>query len=155
MTSRVNLITILLALNCAVGGLDYARVVGAEKDERMVSYGRKLLKNAHNKLAPGNEMILRDGGKGTSKISKAHGSSNSTALTKNVAMPKDHYMKGFSRRKKGQMNRTMMALLMAYKMKFIALIPTMLGGLVLLKATAILAGFFFALFAAVLGLKVQ
>lgn len=47
----------------------------------------------------------------------------------------------------------MMALLMAYKMKFVALIPTLLGGLILLKGTTLLAGFFFALFAAVLGLK--
>lgn len=48
-----------------------------------------------------------------------------------------------------------MALLMAYKLKFVALIPTLVGGLILLKATALLAGFFFALFAAVLGLKVK
>lgn len=53
------------------------------------------------------------------------------------------------------MDRTMMALLMAYKLKFIALIPTMIGGMILLKGTTLLAGFFFALFAAVLGLKVH
>lgn len=53
------------------------------------------------------------------------------------------------------MNKPMMALLMAYKLKFIALIPTMIGGLILLKGTTLLAGFFFALFAAVLGLKVH
>jgi len=49
----------------------------------------------------------------------------------------------------------MIALLMAYKLKFIALIPSLLGGLLLLKGTTLLAGFFFALFAAVLGLKVH
>lgn len=49
----------------------------------------------------------------------------------------------------------MLALLMAYKLKFIALIPMILGGLILLKGTTLLAGFFFALFAAVLGLKIH
>jgi len=49
----------------------------------------------------------------------------------------------------------MIALLMAYKLKFMALIPSLLGGLLLLKGTTLLAGFFFALFAAVLGLKVH
>jgi len=44
---------------------------------------------------------------------------------------------------------------MAYKLKFVALIPAILGGLFLLKGTTLLAGFFFALFAAVLGLKVH
>lgn len=51
------------------------------------------------------------------------------------------------------MEKTMLALLMAYKLKFVALIPTLLGGLLLLKGTTLLAGFFFSLFAAVLGLK--
>jgi len=49
----------------------------------------------------------------------------------------------------------MLALLMAYKLKFVALIPIILGGLILLKGTTLLAGFFFALFAAVLGLKIH
>jgi hypothetical protein len=49
----------------------------------------------------------------------------------------------------------MIALLMAYKLKFMALIPSLLGGILLLKGTTLLAGFFFALFAAVLGLKVH
>lgn len=44
---------------------------------------------------------------------------------------------------------------MAYKLKFIALIPVLLGGLILLKGTTLLAGFFFSLFAAVLGLKMH
>lgn len=53
------------------------------------------------------------------------------------------------------MSRVLMAMLMAYKIKFAALVPTMLGGLALLVSTTALAGFFFALFAAVLGLKGQ
>ena len=53
------------------------------------------------------------------------------------------------------MNQAMMALLLAYKLKFATLIPTMIGGLIILTSTTALAGFFFALFAAVLGLKTQ
>ncbi|KAK0183033.1 hypothetical protein PV327_001111 [Microctonus hyperodae] len=55
--------------------------------------------------------------------------------------------------KKRKWNRAMMALLLAYKLKFAALIPTMIGGLILLLSTTAMAGFFFALFAAILGLK--
>ncbi|KYN39954.1 hypothetical protein ALC56_05722 [Trachymyrmex septentrionalis] len=60
-----------------------------------------------------------------------------------------------ARRKKRKVGHTMLALLMAYKLKFVALIPIILGGLILLKGTTLLAGFFFALFAAVLGLKIH
>ncbi|KAJ8910699.1 hypothetical protein NQ315_002026 [Exocentrus adspersus] len=44
-------------------------------------------------------------------------------------------------------------LLLAYKLKFFTLIPVLIGGLVLLTGATGLAGFFFALFAAVMGLK--
>lgn len=47
----------------------------------------------------------------------------------------------------------MLALLMAYKMKLMALVPILVGGVILLTSTTALAGFFFALFAAVLGLR--
>ncbi|XP_046816861.1 uncharacterized protein LOC124423313 [Vespa crabro] len=57
------------------------------------------------------------------------------------------------RKKRRRRHRALMALLLAYKMKFIALIPTMLGGLILLIGKALLVGFFFSLFAAVLSLK--
>ncbi|KAI4491642.1 hypothetical protein M0804_003034 [Polistes exclamans] len=57
------------------------------------------------------------------------------------------------RKKRRRRNRALMALLLAYKMKFMALIPTLLGGFILLIGKALLAGFFFALFAAVLSLK--
>lgn len=47
----------------------------------------------------------------------------------------------------------MLPLLLAYKLKFFTLIPLMIGGLILLIGSTGLAGFFFALFAAVMGLK--
>ena len=57
--------------------------------------------------------------------------------------------------RKHKSNRRMMALLIAYKMKLLILIPMMIGTLTLLTSTTALAGFFFALFAAVLGLKAE
>ncbi|KAG5884647.1 hypothetical protein JTB14_035742 [Gonioctena quinquepunctata] len=54
---------------------------------------------------------------------------------------------------KKRLRRFMMPLLLAYKLKFFTLIPVLIGGLVLLTGATGLAGFFFALFAAVMGLK--
>lgn len=54
---------------------------------------------------------------------------------------------------KKKMKKYMMPLLIAYKLKFFTLIPVMIGGLILLTGATGLAGFFFALFAAVMGLK--
>ncbi|CAH1111153.1 unnamed protein product [Psylliodes chrysocephalus] len=59
--------------------------------------------------------------------------------------------KGGKYRKK--FKRFILPLLLAYKLKFFTLIPVLLGGLVLLTGATGLAGFFFALFAAVMGLK--
>lgn len=47
----------------------------------------------------------------------------------------------------------MLPLLLAYKLKFFALVPILVGGLLLLTTATGLAGFFFALFAAAMGLK--
>lgn len=52
-----------------------------------------------------------------------------------------------------KIKKYMLPLLMAYKMKFFTLIPVMVSGLVLLVGATGLAGFFFALFAAVMGLQ--
>ncbi|XP_011505150.1 PREDICTED: uncharacterized protein LOC105367972 [Ceratosolen solmsi marchali] len=61
---------------------------------------------------------------------------------------------GRSKKKKlKQMNRTLLAIVMAYTLKFMFLIPSFVGTLILFKFTAALAGFFYALFAAVLGLE--
>ncbi|XP_030768086.1 uncharacterized protein LOC115891684 [Sitophilus oryzae] len=54
---------------------------------------------------------------------------------------------------KKKLKRYLLPLLIAYKLKFFTLIPVMIGGLVLLTGATGLAGFFFALFAAVMGLK--
>lgn len=54
---------------------------------------------------------------------------------------------------KKKFKRFLLPLLLAYKLKFFTLIPVLIGGLVLLTGATGLAGFFFALFAAVMGLK--
>lgn len=51
------------------------------------------------------------------------------------------------------MDRMLMSLIIAYKLKFMALIPTLIGTIVLLFASNALVGFFFALFAAVVSMK--
>ena len=47
----------------------------------------------------------------------------------------------------------MLPLLLAYKLKFFTLVPLLVSGLVLIAGSTGLAGFFFALFAAVMGIK--
>ncbi|CAH2097080.1 unnamed protein product [Euphydryas editha] len=54
---------------------------------------------------------------------------------------------------KKKYSKYMLPLLLAYKLKYFALIPVMIGGLILLVGATGLAGFFFALFAAVMGLQ--
>ncbi|XP_076174879.1 uncharacterized protein LOC143150481 [Ptiloglossa arizonensis] len=147
MRSRVNLVAILLILSCLVHVLESSK--SADKQSRKGHpAGKKVSKEAQNKIVPQNAIFLR--GENKPKLVKAQTKNNVLSLSKNYLYERDG-----PRRKKRKMDRTMMALLMAYKMKFFALIPTMIGGLILLKATALLAGFFFALFAAVLGLKVR
>ncbi|KAJ2940099.1 hypothetical protein O0L34_g6467 [Tuta absoluta] len=59
------------------------------------------------------------------------------------------------RLKKGakKLTKYMLPLLMAYKLKYFALTPLLIGGLVLLVGATGMAGFFFALFAATMGLQ--
>ncbi|XP_076631415.1 uncharacterized protein LOC143346809 [Colletes latitarsis] len=146
MRSRVNLVAILLTLNCVVRVLESSKL--DEKHGHKGYVVKKALKEAQTKVVPLNAILLHTDDK--TKLVKTLTRNNVLPLSKNYLQSRDR-----PRRKKRKMDRTMMALLMAYKMKFFALIPTMLGGLILLKATALLAGFFFALFAAVLGLKVR
>lgn len=54
---------------------------------------------------------------------------------------------------KKKFKKFLIPLLIAYKLKFFALIPILIGGLVLLVGSTGMAGFFFALFAAVISLK--
>ncbi|XP_058056016.1 uncharacterized protein LOC131207420 [Anopheles bellator] len=62
-----------------------------------------------------------------------------------------------ARKKKFQIKKKykkfLIPLLLAYKIKFLALVPAIIGGLILLVKSAGLAGFFFALFTAVVSLK--
>ncbi|XP_030371701.1 uncharacterized protein LOC115621988 [Scaptodrosophila lebanonensis] len=54
---------------------------------------------------------------------------------------------------KKKLQKLLLPLLIAYKLKFLTLIPVLIGGLTLLVGTTGLAGFFFALFTAVMSLK--
>ncbi|XP_055850380.1 uncharacterized protein LOC129914955 [Episyrphus balteatus] len=54
---------------------------------------------------------------------------------------------------KKKYKKLLFPLLVAYKLKFLALIPLLMGGLVLLVGTTGMAGFFFALFTAVMSLR--
>lgn len=66
-------------------------------------------------------------------------------------IPKYHKKK--PKIKKTKLKKYVLPLLLAYKMKYFALVPVLIGGLVLLVGATGLAGFFFALFAAVMGLQ--
>lgn len=72
----------------------------------------------------------------------------------------DGTMMGEARKKKKKkfhikkkFKKFIIPLLIAYKLKFFAMIPLLIGGLVLLVGSTGMAGFFFALFAAVISLK--
>ncbi|XP_037943418.1 uncharacterized protein LOC119676253 [Teleopsis dalmanni] len=54
---------------------------------------------------------------------------------------------------KKQFKKLLLPLLLAYKLKFITLVPVLVAGLTLLVGSTGVAGFFFALFAAVMSLK--
>nr|XP_022918652.1 uncharacterized protein LOC111427644 [Onthophagus taurus] len=74
-------------------------------------------------------------------------SSDYTALDENVEEARGKF------RLKRKLKKLLLPLLLAYKLKFFTLIPVLIGGLLLLTGATGLAGFFFALFAAVMGLK--
>lgn len=58
-----------------------------------------------------------------------------------------------SKKLKKKFKKFLLPLLLAYKLKFLTLIPVLIGGLTLLVGSTGLAGFFFALFTAVMSLK--
>ncbi|XP_076759459.1 uncharacterized protein LOC143428462 [Xylocopa sonorina] len=148
MRSRVNLVAVLLTLSCVVRLLESSKSEDKHAGHKTFPVGKKVIKEVHHRVASQSTAILR--GEDKTKLVKTQTRNNGLGLSKDYLQDRDR-----PRRRKRKMDRTMMALLMAYKLKFVALIPTMVGGLILLKATALLAGFFFALFAAVLGLKVR
>ncbi|XP_072760803.1 uncharacterized protein [Anoplolepis gracilipes] len=146
MLSRVNLITILLTLNCVSCTIDYSRSLQEKRqqeEEKAVTSSRKILR--YNNVTFENLISSTD-----DRIAKTH-----VQDVHSVQPRSGMEERGEARQRRRRYDRTIMALLMAYKLKFIALIPAILGGLFLLKGTTLLAGFFFALFAAVLGLKVH
>ncbi|XP_011646086.1 uncharacterized protein LOC105432822 [Pogonomyrmex barbatus] len=156
MLSRVNLVTILLTLNCVSRAIEHSKSPQEKQqdEERAVTSGKKILRHTYDNVMSESSISLADGRNVRDNfwldIHSLIDQGNHKAHSKTEAKDRDG-----ARRKKRKASRTMLALLMAYKLKFIALIPTILGGLLLLKGTTLLAGFFFALFAAVLGLKVQ
>lgn len=72
-------------------------------------------------------------------------------------MPTDDESMGRGKKKKKKILKKLkkfaIPLLIAYKLKFFALIPLLMKGLLVLVASIGLAGFFFALFAATVGIK--
>lgn len=95
------------------------------------SYEDSVGKPSHKKKHDGKKKKKKKKGKGKKKKNKGH-----------------FKIKHFKKLKK-----YMFPLLLAYKLKFLMLIPLLLGGLVLIVGTTGFAGFFFALFA--IGLSLQ
>lgn len=60
-----------------------------------------------------------------------------------------------NRKKYVKAHKLIFPLLLAYKLKFFTMVPLLVGALVLLVGTTGVAGFFFALFAAAMGLHVK
>ncbi|KAI4495790.1 hypothetical protein M0802_008413 [Mischocyttarus mexicanus] len=113
----------------------------------------KIVKGSNKIATHGNLFLnrLQQNRKDYSK--KDHNKINVNAYTVKEKTNDDYLRGRLKKKKRRRKNRAMMALLLAYKMKFMALLPTLLGGFILLIGKALLAGFFFALFAAVLSLK--
>ncbi|KAK2579919.1 hypothetical protein KPH14_007599 [Odynerus spinipes] len=166
MRTKTNLVAfLLLALFCCLArALQNAETISTVEEEdtkerteeriselRAMPNSAKIIK-ASNKLSTHGGIVLSHINQLKKDPSKKDRKQNVSTKTTNGKT--DSELRGRPKRKKRRKrNRALMALLLAYKMKFIALIPTMLGGLVLLIGKALLAGFFFALFAAVLSLR--
>lgn len=60
---------------------------------------------------------------------------------------------GRHKSKNKHLQRLLLPLLLAYKLKFLTMIPLLVAGLTLLVGTSGMAGFFFALFTAVMTLR--
>ncbi|KAL0105068.1 hypothetical protein PUN28_016600 [Cardiocondyla obscurior] len=151
MLSRVNLVAILLALNCVGRAIERSRSLEKwQAEEEVGASGNRILRYAYDNVTSGGSVSSPGGHNVRDKVPRSIDQNIYDAYSKIELEERDE-----ARRKKRKAGRTLLALLMAYKLKFVALIPTIFGGLLLLKGTTLLAGFFFALFAAVLGLKVH
>ncbi|KAM0736208.1 hypothetical protein ACS0PU_010169 [Formica fusca] len=155
MLSRVNLIAILLTLNCVSRAMEYSRSLQEkrqEEEEKAVTSSRKILRYTYNNVTSESPIFSTGDRVARDTLAEMHIQDIHSAQP--TSRMEARVLDQARRRRTGH-HRTMLALLIAYKLKFIALIPAILGGLFLLKGTTLLAGFFFALFAAVLGLKVH
>ncbi|XP_011880696.1 PREDICTED: uncharacterized protein LOC105569115 [Vollenhovia emeryi] len=157
MLSRVNLVAILLTLNCVSRATEHSRsaLEKWQEEERAVTSGKKVLRHAYENVTPESPVSSVNGRNARDKVAKTHRSIEQDIYNAYSKIEMEARDEARRKKRKATIGKTMMALLMAYKLKFVALIPTILGGLILLKGTTLLAGFFFALFAAVLGLKVH
>uniref|UniRef100_A0A1A9VDN2 Uncharacterized protein n=1 Tax=Glossina austeni TaxID=7395 RepID=A0A1A9VDN2_GLOAU len=83
--------------------------------------------------------------------------SSSISTLSIIATDAGHRLRSVEARKlkkvKKKYRKFLLPLLLAYKLKFFTLIPVLISGLILLVASTGLAGFFFALFTAVMSLK--
>ncbi|XP_063988824.1 uncharacterized protein LOC135168501 [Diachasmimorpha longicaudata] len=158
MMDSVNLVVIAMALMCLVMASSVDNQDAEKKLNRLATY--KLpnnikvtttrpitkIRKSGNKLRRKTNVVAMDN---TTKLPVDSGEEeegNFSLLLKQAELrgrPKKHK----------KMKRALIALLLAYKLKFAALVPAIIGGLIMLVMTTGLAGFFFALFAAVLGLK--
>ncbi|XP_011163928.2 uncharacterized protein LOC105198786 [Solenopsis invicta] len=155
MLSRVNLVAILLTLNCVSRAIEHSRTALEkwQEEERAIASGKKVLRYTYDNVTSESFISSINDRNTKDKVAQVHRS-----LDQDIYNPHSNIEvegRDEARRKKRKVGRTLMALLLAYKLKLVALIPTILGGLILLKGTTLLAGFFFALFATVLGLKVH
>ncbi|XP_050460840.1 uncharacterized protein LOC126856414 isoform X1 [Cataglyphis hispanica] len=153
MLSRVNLVAILLILNCVSRAMEYSRSLREnrqDEEERAVTSSRRILRYTYNNVTSESPIFSTDDRVARDTLAEMHVQDVHSAQSRSEVEAR---VSDEARRRR-RMN-IMLPLLLAYKLKFISLIPTIIGGLFLLKGTTLLAGFFFALFAAVLGLKVH
>ncbi|XP_017082106.2 uncharacterized protein LOC108115260 [Drosophila eugracilis] len=90
----------------------------------------------------------------SAEAAESSGATSKELLAQGRAQPLSSESEGRKLKKlKKKVQKLLFPLLIAYKLKFLTLIPVLIGGLTLLVGTTGLAGFFFALFTAVMSLK--
>ncbi|KAL7729438.1 hypothetical protein ACLKA6_009000 [Drosophila palustris] len=103
------------------------------------------------------QLLLPDAASSTSSKLDASSRKTNSATSKEVQGRYSRLASTYQSRKlkkiKKKIQKLLLPLLIAYKLKFLTLIPVLIGGLTLLVGTTGLAGFFFALFTAVMSLK--
>ncbi|KAL2720123.1 uncharacterized protein V1478_010389 [Vespula squamosa] len=160
MRTKANLVAILLlAIFCyIVRASQNVEAIESSNEEtneqRKENSGLRILDAT--KIIKANNKIDSHGTFFINRLNQEHSKKDQkqNANTKTVNGKINNELRGRPKKKKRRrMHRALMALLLAYKLKFIALLPTMLGGLILLIGKALLTGFFFSIFAAVLSLK--